>query len=183
MDITHDWIPVVPAAHYHCGGVWVDEYGHSSVRNLYAVGEVSCTGLHGANRLGSASLLEGLVWGARAAEDAQRTLGELSVQPDDIPPWHDEGLTDVADPALVQQDMTTIQHIMWNYVGLVRSARRLDRAISDLLNLQVDITRFYSSTKLSHELIGLRNAVQSALIIAQAAWENKVSRGCHYRVD
>lgn len=183
VDITRDWIPVVPAAHYHCGGVWVDEYGRSSVRNLYAVGEVSCTGVHGANRLGSASLLEGLVWGARAAEDAQRTLGELDVRPDDIPPWHDEGLTDVADPALVQQDMTTIQHIMWNYVGLVRSARRLDRAISDLLNLQVDITRFYGSTKLSHELIGLRNAVQSALIVALAAWENKVSQGCHYRVD
>jgi L-aspartate oxidase len=183
VDITHDWIPVVPAAHYHCGGVWVDEYGRSSIRNLYAVGEVSCTGVHGANRLGSASLLEGLVWGARAADDAQRTLGELGIQPDDIPPWHDEGLTEVADPALVQQDMTTIQHTMWNYVGLVRSARRLDRAISDLRNLQVDITRFYGSTKLSHELIGLRNAVQAALIVAEAAWENKVSQGCHYRED
>ena len=183
VDITRDRIPVVPAAHYHCGGVWVDECGRSSVRNLYAVGEVSCTGVHGANRLGSASLLEGLVWGARAAQDAQGTLDQLGIEPDDIPPWYDEGLTEVADPALVQQDMTTIQHIMWNYVGLVRSTRRLDRAISDLRNLQVDITRFYSSTKLSHNLIGLRNAVQSALIIAQAAWENKVSQGCHYRVD
>jgi L-aspartate oxidase len=183
VDITRDWIPVVPAAHYHCGGVWVDEYGRSSIRNLYAVGEVSCTGLHGANRLGSASLLEGLVFGARAAEDIQRTLGELEIQPDDIPPWYDEGLTEVADPALIQQDMTTIQHIMWNYVGLVRSARRLDRAISDLRDLQVEIYRFYSSTKLSHDLIGLRNAVQSALIVALAAWANKVSQGCHYRVD
>jgi L-aspartate oxidase len=183
VDITRDLIPVVPAAHYHCGGVWVDEYGRSSIRDLYAVGEVSCTGLHGANRLGSASLLEGLVWGARAADDAQRTLGELGIRPSDVPPWYDEGLTEVADPALVQQDMTTIQHTMWNYVGLVRSARRLDRAISDLRNLQVDITRFYGSTKLSHDLIGLRNAVQAALIIAQAAWENKVSQGCHYRED
>jgi L-aspartate oxidase len=183
VDITRDWIPVVPAAHYHCGGVWVDEHGRSSIRNLYAVGEVSCTGLHGANRLGSASLLEGLVYGARAAEDVRHTLGELEIRPDNIPPWHDEGLTEVADPALIKQDMTNIQHIMWNYVGLVRSTRRLDRAISDLRNLQVEITRFYGSTKLSHELIGLRNAVQSALIVALAAWENKTSQGCHYRVD
>ncbi|HOU22630.1 MAG TPA: L-aspartate oxidase [Anaerolineae bacterium] len=183
VDITRDWIPVVPAAHYHCGGVWVDEYGRSTVRNLYAVGEVSCTGVHGANRLGSASLLEGLVWGARAAEDAQRTLDQDCCAYVDIPPWYDEGLTLTADPALIQQDMANIQHIMWNYVGLVRSARRLDRAISDLRNLQVDITRFYGSTKLSDSLIGLRNAVQVALIISQAAWENKVSQGCHYRED
>jgi L-aspartate oxidase len=174
---------VVPAAHYHCGGVWVDEYGRSTVRNLYAVGEVSCTGVHGANRLGSASLLEGLVWGARAAEDVVHGLAEPAHAPDDIPPWYDEGLTLVADPALIQQDMANIQNIMWNYVGLVRSARRLDRAISDLRNLQVEITRFYGSTKLSDSLIGLRNAVQAALIVAQAAWENKISQGCHYRED
>jgi len=183
VDITKDLIPVVPAAHYFCGGVWADEYGRTSIRNLYAIGEVSCTGLHGANRLGSASLLEGLVWGTRAAEDAARTLEELEVNPADIPSWYDEKLTEVADPALISQDMATIQHIMWNYVGLVRSTRRLDRAIRDLRNLQVDITRFYASTKLSDELIGLRNSVQAALLVAQAAWENKVSRGCHYRED
>jgi L-aspartate oxidase len=183
VDITRDWIPVVPAAHYHCGGVWVDEHGQSSVRNLYAVGEVSCTGVHGANRLGSASLLEGLVWGVRAADDAVRTLGEVGIEPGDIPPWYDEGLTETADPALIHQDMATIQHIMWNYVGLVRSARRLDRAISDLRNLQIDITRFYGSTKLSDSLIGLRSSVQAALLVAQAAWENKVSQGSHYRED
>ncbi|MBC7261720.1 MAG: FAD-binding protein, partial [Chloroflexi bacterium] len=176
-------IPVVPAAHYHCGGVWVDEYGRSTIRNLYAVGEVSCTGVHGANRLGSASLLEGLVWGVRAARDIAENLGGLGCHPEDIPPWYNGGLTETADPALIRQDMTTIQHIMWNYVGLVRSTRRLDRAISDLRNLQIDITRFYSTTKLSDDLIGLRNAVQAALIVAQAAWENKVSRGCHYRED
>ncbi len=183
VEITTDLIPVVPAAHYFCGGVWVDEYGHTSIRNLYAIGEVSCTGVHGANRLGSASLLEGLVWGARAADDTLQTLNDSPVDPNDIPPWYDEGLTDVADPALVHQDMATIQHIMWNYVGLVRTARRLDRAISDLRNLQIDITRFYGSTKLSDGLIGLRNSVQAALLVAQAAWENKTSRGCHYRED
>jgi L-aspartate oxidase len=183
IDITVDLIPVVPAAHYFCGGVWVDEYGRTSMRNLYAVGEVSCTGVHGANRLGSASLLEGLVWGARAADDALQTLNDSPFDPNDIPPWYDEGLTEAADPALIHQDMATIQHIMWNYVGLVRTARRLDRAISDLRNLQIDITRFYGSTKLSDGLIGLRNSVQAALLVAQAAWENKTSRGCHYRED
>ena len=183
VDITKDLIPVVPAAHYFCGGVWVDEYGRSSIRNLYAVGEVSCTGVHGANRLGSASLLEGLVWGARAAAHAESTLDEPGVDAGDIPPWFDEGLTEVPDPALIQQDMATIQNIMWNYVGLVRSARRLDRAISDLRNLQIDITRFYGGTKLSDGLIGLRNSVQAALLVAQSAWENKTSRGCHYRED
>ena len=183
VDITRDWIPVVPAAHYHCGGVWVDEYGRSTIRNLYAVGEVSCTGVHGANRLGSASLLEGLVWGARSAEDIKHSLNENCCTNANIPPWYDEGLTVTADPALIQQDLANIQHVMWNYVGLVRSVRRLDRAISDLRNLQVDITRFYGSTKLSDSLIGLRNSVQVALIICQAAWENKVSQGCHYRED
>jgi L-aspartate oxidase len=183
VDISKEWIPVVPAAHYHCGGVWVDEVGRTNVENLYALGEVSCTGVHGANRLASASLLEGLVWGARAARDIAGTLGELGIKPEDVPSWYDEGLAGVADPALVLQDMVTIQHIMWNYVGLVRSARRLDRAIGDLRDLQVDITRFYGTTKLSDGLIGLRNAVQAALIVAQAAWENKVSRGSHYRED
>ncbi len=183
VDITEDWIPVVPAAHYHCGGIWVDEYGRTSIEDLYAVGEVSCTGVHGANRLGSSSLLEGLVWGTRAAQHIAQTLDQNAMPAAGIPPWHDEGLIDVADPALILQDMATIQNIMWNYVGLVRSARRLDRAISDLRNLQIDISRFYASTKLSDSLIGLRNAVQAALIVAQAAWENKISRGCHFRED
>jgi L-aspartate oxidase len=183
VDITRDLIPVVPAAHYHCGGVWVDEFGRSTVHNLYAVGEVSCTGVHGANRLGSTSLLEGLVWGARAAEDALNSINECCSTITDIPPWYDQGLTVAPDPALIQQDMANIQHIMWNYVGLVRSARRLDRAISDLKLLQVEINRFYGSSKLSDSLIGLRSAVQAASIISQAAWENKVSQGCHYRED
>jgi len=183
VDITKELIPVVPAAHYFCGGIWVDEWGRSSIQNLYAAGEVSCTGVHGANRLGSASLLEGLVWGNRAAEHIRRTLADLTIKPEDIPPWYDEGLTETADPALIQQDMTTIQHIMWNYVGLVRSARRLERAIDDLRHLEREIDRFYRTSKLTDELIGLRNAVQAALIVARAAWENKTSRGCHYRED
>ena len=184
VDITKELIPVVPAAHYFCGGLWVDSWGRTNLRNLYAAGEISCTGVHGANRLGSASLLEGLVWGHRAAQDARRTIDEpLGVKPDDIPPWYDVGLEETADPALISQDMTTIKRIMWNYVGLVRSARRLERAVDDLSHLQTEIDKFYRTTRLTDGLIGLRNSVQAALIVARAAWENKVSRGCHYRED
>ena len=183
VDITQDLIPVVPAAHYFCGGIWVDDLGRSSIRNLYAVGEVSCTGVHGANRLGSTSLLEGLTWGYRAGIDAAETLGNHQISIDDIPPWREEGLIAEADPALIHQDMNTIQHIMWNYVGLVRSTRRLERAIDDLRHLQREIDRFYRKTWLNDNLIGLRNSVQAALIVARAAWEARESHGCHYRED
>lgn len=186
VDMTREPIPVVPAAHYFCGGVQVDEWGQSSIENLYAVGEVSCTGLHGANRLASTSLLEGLVWGNRAA---QRIEEQLTRNPhriptrEEIPPWDESGLVNDSDPALIQGDMQTIQNIMWHYVGLVRSGERLSRAIRELRHLQNEIETFYRSTKLSDGLIGLRNAVEAALIVAQAAQHNRQSRGCHYRVD
>jgi len=184
VDIASELIPVVPAAHYFCGGVWVDEFGRSSLSNLYAVGEVSCTGVHGANRLASSALLEGLVWGWRGAEDILGTIDHrLDLQSSDIPLWYDEDLTEVVDPALVTQDMTTIRHIMWNYVGLIRSTKRLERAIDDLSDLEREIEKFYRATRLTDALIGLRNAVQTALIVARAAWENKESRGCHFRED
>jgi L-aspartate oxidase len=184
VDITKDLIPVVPAAHYLCGGIWVDELGRTNLSSLYAVGEVSCTGVHGANRLASTSLLEGLVWGWRAAEDIMSNISHSSeIWVPDIPPWYDEDLTEVTDPALILQDMTTIRHIMWNYVGLIRSRKRLERAIDDLSDLEREIENFYRATKLTDALIGLRNAVRTALIVANAAWENKDSRGCHYRED
>lgn len=184
VDITKDLVPVVPAAHYFCGGVWVDLHGRTTLDHLYAVGEVSCTGVHGANRLGSASLLEGLLWGWRAAEhiSAHQPM-DLPMRFDEVPPWRDEGLEPAADPALIHQDHSTIQHIMWNYVGLVRSARRLERAIGDLNDLQDGVNRFYRTTKLNDALIGLRNEVQAAIIVAEAAWRNRVSLGCHYRED
>jgi L-aspartate oxidase len=184
IDITREPIPVVPAAHYFCGGVQVDLWGRSSIQNLYAVGEVSCTGLHGANRLASTSLLEGLVWGMRAAEDIAGKDGVPTYpRPEDIPPWDESGLTVDSDPALIQGDMQTIQNIMWHYVGLVRSGDRLSRAIRELRHMQNEIETFYRRTKLSDGLIGLRNAVKVALIVAQAARHNRQSRGCHYRVD
>jgi L-aspartate oxidase len=184
IDITKEPIPVVPAAHYFCGGIAVDEWGRSSIANLYAVGEVSCTGLHGANRLASTSLLEGLVWGSRAAEHIAQSGGARHVPTsDDIPIWDESGLTQDSDPALIQGDMQTIQNIMWHYVGLVRSGDRLSRAIRELRHLQNEIEMFYRRTKLSDGLIGLRNAIEAALIIAQAARHNRQSLGCHYRTD
>jgi L-aspartate oxidase len=184
IDITREPIPVVPAAHYFCGGAAVNTWGETSIANLYAVGEVSCTGLHGANRLASTSLLEGLVFGERAAE---RIIARDRIAPlplaDDIPAWDESGLTQDSDPALIQGDMQTIQNIMWHYVGLIRSGDRLSRAIRELRHLQNEIETFYRVTKLSDGLIGLRNAVEVALIVAQAARHNRQSRGCHYRVD
>jgi L-aspartate oxidase len=187
IDITQELIPVVPAAHYFCGGVLVDEWGRTSVDNLYAVGEISCTGVHGANRLASTSLLEGLVWGNRAAMHVEKTLNQArsAKRPgfSDVPPWDESGLFAEPDPALIQGDMQTIQNIMWHYVGLVRNAERLSRAIRELRHLWNEIETFYRTTKLADGLIGLRNAIEVALLIAQAAQHNRQSRGCHYRQD
>lgn len=180
VDITTDLVPVVPAAHYFCGGVWVDDHGRTTISELYAVGEVSCTGVHGANRLGSAALLEGLVWGYRAA---QHIMGEIQNQ--DIfeerliPDWQYAG-EDLADLVLIQQDMSSIQNIMWNYVGLIRNPKRLERAWNELRNLEFQIEQFYRMTRINDGLIGLRNAVRSALIVTAAAWANKKSIGCNF---
>ena len=186
LDISREPVPVVPAAHYFCGGVLVDEWGRSDIENLYAIGEISCTGVHGANRLASTSLLEGLVWGNRAAIRVEETLdSSANATPkfDDIPRWDESGLSAEPDPALIQGDMQTIQNIMWHYVGLVRNADRLSRAIRELRHLWNEIETFYRTTKLSDGLIGLRNSIEVALIVAQAAQHNRQSRGCHYRQD
>lgn len=186
IDISQEPIPVIPAAHYSCGGIAVDEWGRTNIQNLYAIGEVACTGVHGANRLASTSLLEGLVWGARAAQDiAARFVAERPFVPaaEEIPPWDESGLTEDADPALIQGDLEVIQNIMWHYVGIVRSADRLSRAIRELRHLQNEIEMFYRATKLSDGLVGLRNAVEVALLVAVAARHNRDSRGCHYRID
>jgi len=187
LDISREPIPVVPAAHYFCGGVAVDEWGRSNILNLYAIGEVSCTGLHGANRLASTSLLEGLVWGQRAAQDIAGRLADPGRQAvptsEQVPHWDESNLTVEADPALIQGDMQNIQNIMWHYVGLIRSGDRLSRAIRELRHMQNEIETFYRGTRLSDGLIGLRNAVEAALVVALAARHNRHSRGCHYRSD
>jgi L-aspartate oxidase len=167
--------------------VAVDNWGRTNIHRLYAVGEVACTGVHGANRLASTSLLEGLVWGGRAAQDIEAHLENGALfplpSPDEIPPWDESGLTQDMDPTLIQGDMQTIQNIMWHYVGIVRAEERLSRAIRELRHLQNEIETFYRATKLSDGLIGLRNAVEAALIVAQAARHNRRSRGCHFRSD
>jgi len=180
LDITTQPIPVVPAAHYFCGGVWTDEWGRTTVRNLYAVGEVACTGGHGANRLASTSLLEGLVWGHRAARDIAARGALTAISPGEIPPWEDTGVEE-ADPALIWRDLRAIQYTMWNYVGLVRSERRLARALRDLRHLKEQIDDFYRTSRLTDALVGLRHAVQAALLVTEAAYHNRQSRGCHYR--
>jgi L-aspartate oxidase len=181
VDPTKDLVPVAPAAHYFCGGVWVDEHGRTTIDKLYAIGEVSCTGLHGANRLASTSLLEGLVWGERTARDIVMNI-KLDDAPNaaQIPAWREPSEV-LPDPALIAQDISVIQNMMWNYVGLVRTTARLDRALSELRQLETTIERFYRASRVTDELIGLRNMVRTAVIVAQAAWSNPVSVGCHYR--
>lgn len=181
IDITSEPIPIVPAAHYFCGGVWADLWGRTTLDHLYAVGEVACTGLHGANRLASTSLLEGVVWGHRAAENFLNTLKEHpKPRVEEIPPWQETG-TYIPDSALISQDMSVIKNIMWNYTGLIRTTDRLQRAIRELRHLESEIERFYRAVKLTDDIIGLRNAVRAAIIVTISAWENKTSVGCHYR--
>ena len=182
FDLTAGPVPVVPAAHYSCGGVAVDGNGRTTLGHLRAVGEVSCTGVHGANRLASTSLLEGLLWGWRAgkaaAAEARRTSGRSFPA---VRPWQPEH--EPVDPALIAQDWMVIRHTMWNYVGLLRSERRLDRAQRILSELQVEIEDFYRRGTMSDALIGLRNGVQTALAIRRAASDNRVSKGSHYWED
>jgi L-aspartate oxidase len=137
--------------------------------------------LHGANRLASTSLLEGLVWGDRAARHIQTHLHDVPrFASEHIPPWRDVS-HGPPDPALIQQDMSVIKHLMWNYVGLVRTTPRLERALRELRHLETEIERFYRATALTDGVIGLRNAVRTAVVVAMAAWANKTSMGCHYR--
>ena len=183
IDITKQPIPVVPAAHFACGGVKTDLNGSTSLNRLYAVGEVACTGLHGANRLASTSLLECLVWGYRAAKHiVNHWKNYESFDLPEVPDWIETGYQEL-DPALIYQDWITIKNTMWNYVGLVRSTQRLARATHDLRNLWQEIDDFYRNAKLNRSIIELRHGIQTALVVAQDAWRNKQSRGCHYRID
>jgi L-aspartate oxidase len=182
IDMTRDPIPVVPAAHYSCGGIASDDCGRTSIDRLRAVGEVACTGLHGANRLASTSLLECLVWGTRAGAQAAERVGsgEDFCFPE-IAEWRYE--REPADPALIAQDWLTIQHTMWNYVGLIRSEKRLNRAMRVLRELDFEISRFYGKCEVSDSVIGLRNGILTALLILEGAVQCRESRGCHFRLD
>jgi L-aspartate oxidase len=181
IDITKDPIPVVPAAHYFCGGVKTDMWGRTNIPGLYAVGETACTGVQGANRLASVSLLEGLVFGLRAGIDVSKNHERLDpALVRSLPDWVFPKDEESVDPILIAHDLQNIQNTMWDYVGIIRTKKRLGRAIADLNYLQHRIEDFYKSAKLSRKLLELRNAVVSASVIARAAEANPVSLGCHY---
>jgi L-aspartate oxidase len=178
VDITREPIPVVPAAHFACGGVHTNLEGRTSIRHLNAIGETGCTGLHGANRLASTSLLECLV---NAKFTARADAADLAQQTFRTPvPRAWESPTRDADPVLIRQDMLQIQHTMWNYAGVVRSPKRLTRARRILLELREEIQSFYRGCRLTRDLVELRNAVQTALLVVHAASLNPRSRGSHY---
>jgi len=186
VDPAKEPIPVVPSAHYFCGGILVDHRARTTLDRLYAAGECACTGLHGANRLASTSLLEGLVWGVSAAQDilsSQRRRHLTKKIVSSIPDWESPGTESNEDPALIAQDWASIRHTMWNYVGVTRTTRRLNRAFNDLRNIYKDIQDFYQKTPLSKPIVDLFHGCQAAYIIAMAALRNKKSIGCHYRVD
>jgi L-aspartate oxidase len=187
IDIENEPIPVVPAAHYFCGGILTDRSGRSTLSRLYAAGETSCTGVHGANRLASTSLLEGLTWGYYAAVSIRDALqtgpGVAKTAIDSVPDWKQPGSNSLEDPALILQDWTTIQHTMWNYVGIVRTSERLKRAIADMRELGHRLTKFYHQSPISKEIIELFHGQNMAAIVAEAAMKNPVSRGAHYRKD
>ncbi len=180
IDITTVPIPVVPAAHYSCGGIKTDMKGQTSIPHLYAVGEAACTGLHGANRLASTSLLEGLTFGYLAAEDIIEKIDNIEIYPDNkIREW--ENGTIEPDLALVQQDWLTLKQTMWNYLGIARSSNRILRANAMFKELRDEIQRFYRNSMLKDELIGLRNAVDVAMMVLNASNQNRESVGCFYR--
>lgn len=181
IDITKEPIPVVPAAHYCCGGILVDGWGRSSLKGLYAVGEVSCTGVHGANRLASTSLLEGLVWGTRAAQHIAahfNPIVEYAVT--DIHQWYYPEKEEETDPALINQDWISIRSTMWNYAGIIRTPKRLERARADLDYLRHRIEKFYKEARMDTQVVGLKHGIQVALLIMYAAIGNSISRGSHY---
>ena len=181
IDITKEPIPITPAAHYFCGGIKTDTKGRTSLKNLYAVGEVSCTGLHGANRLASASLLEGLLWGKSSADEIIENRGEIRKQRcDNIPDWEKPPHAEAFDPLLIDQDMQAIRLTMWNYAGIIRTTKGLRRAESDLEYYAHRIMKFYKSAEITKQIIELRNAVVSSQLIVAGALKNSRSVGCHY---
>ncbi len=183
IDITSEPIPVVPAAHYMCGGIKTNLEGRTSIAGLYATGEVACTGLHGANRLASNSLLEALVISRRAANAAQGEIKSPRWTSGELPDWQKGGHPNSEEWVLISHDRNEIQRLMWDYVGIVRSNHRLARARQRLRVIAHDIEEFYQNTSLSEGLIELRNLAQIAQLIIRCAISRKESRGLHYNTD
>ncbi len=183
IDITRQPIPVVPAAHYMCGGVAVDMSGSTDIKRLYAVGETSCTGLHGANRLASNSLLEALVYADKAAQHALESLKNDHFPQMEPPVWDEVGTTDSDEQIMVSHNWDEIRRLMWNYVGIVRSDKRLARAHRRIINIQNEIREYYWNFKVAPDLIELRNIAMVAELIITCAMHRKESRGLHYTIE
>jgi L-aspartate oxidase len=190
IDMSKKWIPVVPAAHYLCGGILTDENGLTSVGGLYAIGEVACTGLHGANRLASNSLLEGCVFAKKTYEAAHRFLAANTSNSEAVknenhplPEWKDFGLTGGDEMIVVSHNWDELRRTMWNYVGIVRSDKRLERAKRRIDNLIYEIKEYYWNFKITTDLLELRNIAEVANLIITSAMLRKESRGTHYNID
>lgn len=180
IDISKTPIPVVPAVHFMCGGVMTDDIGRTDINNLYAIGETACTGLHGANRLASNSLLECLVFSQSAAEDI---LSQPEKPVSILPYWDESRVTDADEEVLITHTWDELRRSMWNYVGIVRTDKRLSRALHRIHMLRNEVHEFYSNFKISNDLIELRNLLQVAELIVRSAMERKESRGLHYSKD
>ena len=182
IDITREAIPVVPAAHYTCGGIVIDQHGRTDVPGLYAIGETSCTGLHGANRMASNSLLECFVYGRSAAADINRQLPSMPM-PQALPSWDASQVTDSDEDVIIAHNWDELRRFMWDYVGIVRTTKRLQRAQHRVRLLLDEIDEFYSNYKVSRDLIELRNLAQVAELMIRSAMARKESRGLHYTLD
>jgi L-aspartate oxidase len=183
FDITKKPIPVVPAAHYTCGGVATEHNGRTDVGNLYALGECSFSGLHGANRLASNSLLECLVFAETAAADIAERAAASANETFELPPWDESRVTDPDEQIVVSHNWDELRHFMWDYVGIVRTTKRLQRAANRLRLLEEEIREFYSNFRIDSDLIELRNLVVVADLIVRSAQSRKESRGLHHIVD
>ncbi len=182
IDLTKEAIPIVPAAHYTCGGVMVDQHGRTDLDGLYAIGEVSYTGLHGANRMASNSLLECLVYGWSAAEDILLRLPTAKLAPH-LPDWDESRVDNSDERVVIQHNWHELRLFMWDYVGIVRTTKRLERALRRINTLQQEIDEYYANFRISNNLLELRNLVQVAELIVRCAMERKESRGLHYTLD
>ena len=183
IDISKDYIPVVPAAHYACGGIVVDEYAKASLKGLYACGEVTMTGVHGANRLASNSLLEAVVFGYRAALNIKEFLDNYASEIPEIPEWDDSGTLSADEKVLITHSTKEVKQVMWDYVGIVRSNLRLERAAIRIHNIFLETENLYKRTKIFEDILELRNLVACAHMIIKSAQLRKESRGLHYTLD